>query len=1083
METTIPVTRTKIIIPRRRADILSRRRLLSKLEELAENLLIIVAAPAGYGKTSLMVDFVHQSAMPVCWLSLDNLDSDPQRFMAHFISAIKVVFPNFGKTCLPALQGMPQDRLNLDALVSLTVNDAFDSISEHFLIVVDDYHLVEDNRDINYFVNRFLLQVDENCHMIISSRRLLPLPDMPLLVARSLVGGLGFEDLAFQPEEIQNLYLQNHKLTLSPKEADELATLTEGWITGLILSTQVSNGRVTTRFQARHVSGVGLYDYLAQQVLEHQSDELKQFLYRTSLLEEFDAEICEEVIGSALNIKADWQALMEGVQRNNLFVLPVVEEKIWLRYHHLFRDFLQGRILRDYPDEARAIQIRLAEYYQQIGDWERAYQVLEKIGNNEYIAKMIEAAGPMLVAHGRLITLQNWLERLPAILVEKSASLVSIQGVARVMLGDSKGGVELFNQALTLLDQADQLTLRCHTYVRRSGAYRMIGEYQKALEDAEEALRLTRGRPELDPIQAGAQHSKGMTLYYLGNLNDALKWLEQAKVSFLEINDEEAAYKVAMEIAMVSRYLGQFSTAEQIYKEVLFYYQNTGNIVWQANLLNNLGVLHSLAGDYETALSELERSIQYAKMGGYVRLEAYALTSLGDLFKDIRAYREANEAYDKARTAATQVNDQFLGFYLMLIESDLALQRGHIKKAEDALEKARVMAKEAGSRYEENLCLLLAGRIGYAKADYGAALGELLQAMQYFTREGHHVEAVRCRFLVTCAHFLLNQMNPAQEELNRLLPLIRGQELTNVVASAGEPLAGLVQKEVLPQDVLIELVPLKQLVELHEQKLPSVRKLLRRQSGIIPLSPPELSILTLGKTQISIGDHVITGLEWRQQSSRDLLLLLLLHPEGLTKEEVGAYFWPDISPAELKLRFKNTIYRLRHAAGKDVILFVDDIYSFNHGMDYEADFETFNREIKQAGLARKPEHQLGHYRAAIQLYQGEFLPDLAEEWVIPERERLREKFSSALVRTIELCLELSQPGEALVYAQRYFRDEPTNEHIHQLVMRIYAGMGNIGAVVRQYEQLVQVLEDDLGTKPSHQTEALFELLTRERKRF
>ncbi len=331
MDISIPITRTKLIIPRRREDTLSRLRLLSVLEGSIDSRLFIVGAPAGYGKTSLLVDFVNQTLQPVCWLALDDLDKDPQRFIAHFIAAMNVKFPEFGKSCMPALQGMSQARLNLDALVSLIVNDMFESITEHFLFVLDDYHLVEENQDINYFVNRFLMSVDENCHMIISSRRLLPLADMPLLVVRSMVGGLGFEDLAFRVDEIQRLYMQNHRIVLEDEDAAALARLTEGWITGLVLSTEVKNGRVTTRFQTKHVAGVSLYDYLAQQVLEHLNEDIKRFLFRSSLLDEFDADRCEQVIGAALGINDDWQALMDEVQRNNLFTLPIIEDHVWLR--------------------------------------------------------------------------------------------------------------------------------------------------------------------------------------------------------------------------------------------------------------------------------------------------------------------------------------------------------------------------------------------------------------------------------------------------------------------------------------------------------------------------------------------------------------------------------------------------------------------------------------------------------------------------------------------------------------------------------------------------------------------------------
>ncbi len=201
----IPITRTKIIVPRRRAELLSRTRLLKLLDELLDNRLIILAAPAGYGKTSLLVDFAQSTQWPVCWYSLDTLDQDPQRFVAHFISAINQRFPGFGKSCMAALQSMGQDQLDLDLLVSLIINDAYDNITEHFILVVDDFHLVEKSPAVVSFVNRFLQDVDENCHLVLASRSLLTLPDLPLMVARSQVGGLSFEELCFQPTEIQAL--------------------------------------------------------------------------------------------------------------------------------------------------------------------------------------------------------------------------------------------------------------------------------------------------------------------------------------------------------------------------------------------------------------------------------------------------------------------------------------------------------------------------------------------------------------------------------------------------------------------------------------------------------------------------------------------------------------------------------------------------------------------------------------------------------------------------------------------------------------------------------------------------------------
>jgi len=1080
MDISIPITRTKLIIPRRRGELLSRPRLLSVLEESIDNRLIIVAAPAGYGKTSLLVDFVNQTLQPVCWLALDDLDKDPQRFIAHFIASMNAVFPEFGKSCMPALQGMSQARLNLDALVSLVVNDIYETITEHFLFVLDDYHLVEDTQDINYFINRFLMMVDENCHMVISSRRLLPLSDMPLLVARSTVGGLGFEDLAFRMEEIQSLYLQNHRIILNEADASNLAALTEGWITGLVLSTEIKNGRVTTRFQAKHVAGVSLYDYLAQQVLEHQTDEVKLFLFRSSLLDEFDVDRCEKVIGAALNMIADWQMLMDTVQRNNLFTLPVIEDRIWLRYHHLFRDFLQAQMSRLYPDETRLILFKLAEYFQEQLDWERAYQVCERIGDKELTARLIERAGQFMITQGRLLTVHDWLEKLPTLLVDESAIILSIYGAVMMMLGDPKAGIQFTGKALALLKVRPDNEIAVITHVRRSTAFRLAGNLQQALEDAEEAIRLSDGT-SLSSLLAGAYHAKGSVLYQSGKLVDALDWLQKARVLYQNAGHEQGATKVALDIGGDLQYLGRFAEAEQTYLDVLAYYQSTGNVVWQANLLNNVGVVHFLVGEYEKAFFEFEQSIQYARLGGYQRLEAYALTSLGDLFRDLKSMREAEDAYAKAAEIDRQIDDQFLHFYLQYTNADLALGRKSIRKAEEALEDAMTLASDANSPYQVNLCGLLRGKIAFENNDFETAVFEFGKAMEFFAQEGHHIEANRCRILSALATAASGQFTSTRQILENLSPIIQNPELTHLLMSESRSIEKALNQKSIPEDLSMKFSGLLSQVSIFEQKLPGIRKQIRRQSQVVRLAPPELVFLTFGKIQIKIGDHTITGAEWMSQNARDLLLLLLMHPEGLTKEEIGEIFWPDSTPSELKLRFKNTIYRLRHAAGKDAVLFEDELYLFNRGMDYEADYENFNQHLAAARRAVKINERIKYLTSAVKLYKGYLLPELSDHWVTAERERYHQMAMDAMMQLAELQLQQGELDQVITTSQLLLNFDPTYEPMVCLVMRAQSAKGNTSGVVQAYDALKQILREELDAKPSPGTVTLFHNLTRERR--
>ena len=227
-----PLTRTKIVLPRRRADLLTRQRLLDLLFELLDHRLIIIAAPAGYGKTSLLLDLADRIEWAVCWYALDELDQDPQRLIAHFIASLAHRFPGFGKRATAILRSTASTSLNSDRFMATLVNEISEHIPEHFVLILDDYHLASDSEAIDGFLNRFVQEVDETCHTVVSSRTLLTLPDLPLMVARSQVGGLGFEELAFRYDEIQALVLQNYHLTIPESEAVELTRETEGWITG-----------------------------------------------------------------------------------------------------------------------------------------------------------------------------------------------------------------------------------------------------------------------------------------------------------------------------------------------------------------------------------------------------------------------------------------------------------------------------------------------------------------------------------------------------------------------------------------------------------------------------------------------------------------------------------------------------------------------------------------------------------------------------------------------------------------------------------------------------------------------------------
>jgi DNA-binding SARP family transcriptional activator len=217
--------------------------------------------------------------------------------------------------------------------------------------------------------------------------------------------------------------------------------------------------------------------------------------------------------------------------------------------------------------------------------------------------------------------------------------------------------------------------------------------------------------------------------------------------------------------------------------------------------------------------------------------------------------------------------------------------------------------------------------------------------------------------------------------------------------------------------------------------------------------------------------------EWlKQRKVKELLYFILANRNGLTKDEIGGELWKDSSPAELKLAFKNTIYRLRHALGQDVISFDEDRYWFNSNLDYEYDVESFLKLIREAKEAVTKKEKVDYYLRAIEYCQGTYLPDVDGAWVLVEREKLWRLFVEANLKLANIYLEDGDYSATIEHCQQVLNADPCLEEAHRMMMLAYAGKGNRAAVTRQYEQCRQALLEEVNAQPSPQTAELYEAL-------
>jgi LuxR family maltose regulon positive regulatory protein len=1068
----IPVSKTKIVPPRRRAELLTRRRLLDVLFESLDKKLILISAPAGYGKTSLLIDLVHHSELPSCWLALDELDRDPQRFLVYFISSLTERFPRFGGHAMSVLGGLKSFEEDMEQMVVALVNEMYAEINEHFIFVLDDFHLVEKVPAIQKFINRFVQLVDENCHLVISSRVLASLADLPLMVAREQVGGLSFSDLAFRVDEIQALLEQNTNTRISDDEARRLLVETEGWITGLQFSGTSMGRKGNARLELN--SGVHLFDYLGQQVLDRQTEDIQRFLLRTSMLEEFDASLCQEALSQFYEQPQDWQGWIRSITQNNLFTLPVGVDGKSLRYHHLFRDFLQEKFKHEYPHEVTPLLSRLGQAYEELGEWEKAHHVYRQLDDKTVLAGVIERASVFLIQNAHL-TLESWLHDLPPSMQRSRPGLLSLRGALVSLKGDLHAGLDLLNEAQAEYRRMNDISGLALAIVRRASSFRIIGDYQASIRDAEEVIQLTEANDSLQMLFAEALRDKGLALLRLGQARQAVDFLRHSLDLGLRLNDVAHIPLLYLELGAANYALGNFEQAAAENDRALQIWREMGNLALQAYVLNNQGVMYHSLGEYEKAALALEEGLICTQRSHDVRTESLTSISLGDLYLEVEEYELAGQNYEHAAQLLQGSHDKFLIHMLALSRAGLALCQRDLETANARLADVRQSIHSVDSRFEKGLLSLLDGRKFLLLNESKQAVEELVRAEGLFTEGGREIEVSVSRVWLAAAHYQNGNIASAEEKLGSLMGP-RGKVPHTVLAALHQAHAWINRTQKGTETGRMRAALLAQTERLTE-KLPAIRRQLRRQARVSLGPAPHLVIQAFGHAQVSKAGMPLTLSDWQTQSVRDLFFYFLNLKKPLTKEQIAEALWPDLfEAAKIRLRFKNEVYRLRKAVMQDVVQFEDVLYSFNRKLDYEYDVEAFESHLARARAAATVQQQIELYRKAVDLVHGPYLNDVYVDWVIPERERLSQLYLNALATLADLHLKQAQPEETLVICQRAIEYDPIFEPAYRISMQVHNRLGDHASVTRVYHACRDVYMRQLDMPPSRETEDLYHRL-------
>ncbi len=493
-----PLLTTKLYIPPTRNKLVQRNRLLELLDTCLDCKLVLISAPAGFGKTTLLSQWIANKVRPVGWLTLDAGDNDLARFLVYFLAALMNTNHNTGIS-IDELLNSPQP-LNTEAILTGIINEIAD-VAEPFLVVLDDYHLITEP-EVHEAIIFIIENMPPQMRLVISSRVNPPWP-LARMRGRAEILELRTNDLRFTPGEVAVFFNEIMGLDLTTDDIASLEARTEGWIAGLQMAAISMQGRedLTAFVQAFSGSHRFILDYLLEEVLNLQSPNIQNFLLKTSILERMTARLCDVVIDSN-----DSQNILTQLDRANLFLIPMDDERCWYRYHHLFSDLLKNQLTQIYPDELQDMHRRASQWYEEQDLRDEAINHAFAAGDDKRVARLVQKYAMDMLHQSKYTLLLSWIEALPESLVEQDPWLCVYLSWTRHWAGRREGGEKCLDNAERYINTTSTFTeidakalvgyiatVRAHYALINQDIPRVLEQSQIALQQLPEDDYFTRG--------------------------------------------------------------------------------------------------------------------------------------------------------------------------------------------------------------------------------------------------------------------------------------------------------------------------------------------------------------------------------------------------------------------------------------------------------------------------------------------------------------------------------------------------------------------------------------------------------------
>ena len=1049
-------------LPPRPVRSLERERLLNRLVQWQDKRLVIIHGQAGQGKSTLAAAYAASLSIPSAWYTMDRDDDNPCRFLQCLGQSLQQALPDLF-SLIPAVASRHAGTGDIIEEARRWLRRISPALRRPCMIVFDDAGAAAGYPVVKQLFEALIREMPPTVRFMLLSRS-RPDLDLTALRMKQEVAELANEDLRFTDAEVQELFGAVFGMQVSEREAGVINRTAEGWAAGLVLMHEYRASASPDSWAAVKEQGNHIFDYLAQEVFSHLPGDLRKFLVSTSVTDILPFELMQPLTGLP---SATTAQIVEELQKRNLFTTPVSGG---IRYHSLFRDFLQKKLpTLSTPRERGRLSRVASEFFKRSGDGIRAVDLL--LASEQYgkALPLIESCTPALIAQGQGRTLLRWQEAMPP--EHRNTPWFLLCRAVTLRFSDPVSAVDLLDRSLKAFSCDSTVRLRTEGQMLSlcgiiEACFHSGRDFPLMGRAAVQAQALLASTKTYSAARARLLLAMGMAWFFTGKLEQSTSALSRALELFRKQGDAFHQITSTIYLAPCALYQGEFSLAREALRKgfeahALIPHEMGG----KAALLLTSAMTALFEGNFSEAQERIE---ECRKLSDALSLESIDFLSLniGGWLKIAQGeYAGAVLLLKECKRRGEAAGNSFFSASAAHLLAIASLFQNRLDLAEKESGFALAVPARSRSILFHAIYLIANGAIHLKRRRYGLAEKELLTAARTLGRLKASQQEANAHLMLSVLYFKRSRPEAARKHLRLGFSIGRELGFTYYALLTSKELA------VLAGKALAENICADYCAGLLDR---------RRSPG-----SPLLAIHCMGEFKVYRGRTLVTDGQWKSKRAKQLLKLLLAHDgQKLPREQAMEMLWPRSESEDLRRMFNSMLHRVRKVLepepmpGKDIFCIhrEGDLIALDPDRVW-TDVREFLSRVEGAARLRsegKQKELLEEYERAAGLYKGDFLPeDLYTDWTNEMRDRLRARYFGLLGDAAALADSLGEPAKAAQFYDRLFLVDPTNEKVCRWLMTRHLAAGQRAEAIRIYERCERALSRDMDLEPVEKTKRLY----------